>query len=774
MKRDVDNRINKKYVQLKEYVFLLIVLAAFNGFHMWIYQVLERNGVIAENPRAAINILFLFVLVTAAIIIAIIGLVRERTFIRPVRKFSEAVRKIAMGDFSVRIAPRYKDNKKDFVDVMFDDFNTMAEELDTNISKVIELNKQLIIAKEQVEEASEVKSRFFANMSHEIRTPMNAILGITEIQMENESLPEETREALSKIYNSGDMLLGIINDILDMSKIEAGKMELNPVQYEIASLINDTVQLNMMRFENKPIEFKLKIDESIPSLLIGDELRIKQILNNLLSNAAKYTHSGEVVFSVSADSALNNSDDSVTLVFQIRDTGQGLTEEQISKLFDAYERFNIDINRTVEGTGLGMSITKKLINMMSGEIFVKSEKDKGSEFTVRLPQRNTGSNLLGKATADQLEKFNLNSISNKKAHILREPMPYGSVLVVDDTEANLYVAKGLLTPYKLQIFTAESGFEAIEIIKSGRQFDIIFMDHMMPKMNGIETVKIIRSMKYNNPIVALTANAVTGQADIFLANGFDDFISKPVDTRQLNDILNKLIRDKQPPEIILSARYQYNNLQEYNTATSLKTYYHLFEELSLLEDIDVNSGLDYIGHNTEGYLDVLRYFTEKSDVYIEELENAAADKNMENYTIRAHTLKGVLGNLGAQKLSQIAAVLEKADASIRMEETQSFCSKLRNFADNLRNTSLFETLSDKNKNKIQISDTQFLKEQIINLQNACINYSFGDTKEIISSLSEYELDKETETILKNIFSFLDSFDYDKALEKIDTLLRRFM
>jgi signal transduction histidine kinase/CheY-like chemotaxis protein len=413
-------------------------------------------------------------------------------------------------------------------------------------------------SKKKVEKENKQKSDFLARMSHEIRTPISAILGITEIQLQDRTLREDLSEALGRIYSSGDLLLGIINDILDFSKIEAGKMELVPVKYHVSSMINDIVQLNKIKNENKPIEFKLEVDETLPAELIGDELRIKQIMNNLLSNAFKYTDKGKVSLSVTAEQLRGGLATAATLVFKVSDTGQGMTAEQIQKVFDEYSRFNMEINRTTQGTGLGMSITRNLVSMMDGSISVKSAPGKGTEVTVKLPQRTEGSGtMIGKKMAETLQQFKLSSAAQtEKAQITYDPMPYGNILVVDDVESNLYVAKGLLAPYKLSLETAYSGFEAIEKVKSGSVYDIIFMDQMMPKMDGVETTKILREMGYKGNIVALTANALVGQAEMFMKNGFDGFISKPIDIRQLNATLNKMIRDKQPFEVIDAARKQ--------------------------------------------------------------------------------------------------------------------------------------------------------------------------------------------------------------------------
>jgi CheY-like chemotaxis protein/anti-sigma regulatory factor (Ser/Thr protein kinase) len=279
--------------------------------------------------------------------------------------------------------------------------------------------------------------------------------------------------------------------------------------------------------------------------MLGDMLRIKQLLNNLLSNAFKYSEAGKVTLSIATETS-EERDDKIILVVSVSDTGQGMTKEQVDELFDEYSRFNQEANRSTEGTGLGMSITNNLISLMNGEITVESELGKGSTFAVRLPQGLIDSDVLGSEAAENLRRFRTDNRAHlRNVQISREPMPYGNVLIVDDVDTNIYVAKGLLAPYDLKVDSADSGFAAIEKIKNGNSYDIIFMDHMMPKMDGIEATKIIRESGYTEPIVALTANAVAGQLEVFLENGFDDFISKPIDIRQMNAVLNKLIRDKQ-------------------------------------------------------------------------------------------------------------------------------------------------------------------------------------------------------------------------------------
>jgi CheY-like chemotaxis protein len=523
--------------------------------------------------------------------------------------------------------------------------------INDNMTELMKLHRDLKAAVEAAETANRTKSAFLAKMSHEIRTPLNAILGISEIQLQNENHPKdpkETKEAFTRIYNSGDLLLGIINDILDLSKIEAGKLELIPARYDVASLISDTVFLNMIKYENKPINFTLKVDENVPSALFGDELRIKQILNNLLSNAFKYTASGGVELSAAAE----NSGDNVTLVFGVRDTGQGMTPEQIDKLFDEYSRFNLEANRTTEGTGLGMSITQNLIRMMNGDIQAESKPGAGSLFTVRLPQGNASAPVLGKEVTEKLSLFRSNYEAKlKKTNIVREAIPDGKVLVVDDMDMNLYVARGMLSPYGLNIDTALSGYEAIEKVKRN-EYDIVFMDHMMPKMDGIEATREIRKLgtQYEKlPIVALTANAVSGMREMFLASGFTGFISKPIVMEELGVIIKEFM----PPEKITLRT-------EPKTADDDRTYDGFLDDVGKTGEINTETGLDQLYGDKRNYYNTLKIFCEKLAPECDKMAASLEGKDISGFTISVHAMKSMLAVIGAAELSKAAADLEMA------------------------------------------------------------------------------------------------------------------
>jgi len=647
-------------------------------------------------------------------------------------------------------------------------------------------------ARELAEQSTRAKSSFLANMSHEIRTPMNAILGVTEIILQHEALPKDVEAGLDKIYNSCNLLLGIINDILDFSKIEAGKLDIMPSQYSVADLINDSVQLNIMRIGSKPIKFEMQIDENIPAKLVGDELRIKQILNNLLSNSFKYTAAGMVKLSVTSEpesavgsqfalgsqlaiepqltmeptlaigpqSAMDSQFDigsgtvdvGTTLVLSVHDTGQGMTEDQVFRLFDEYSRFNRENEKYIEGTGLGLTITQRLISLMGGEINVESKPGVGSLFTVRLPQWKVDDEVLGEDIASCLQQFRTEHLRRKgRRQIEHEPMPYGSVLIVDDVETNLYVAEGLLKTYQLQVDTAMSGREAIDKINSGKVYDIVFMDHMMPEMDGIEAVSLLRKSGYMAPVVALTANAVTGQKDIYLNSGFDDFVSKPIDIFQFDIILNKFVRDKQPKEVLSAARMQTSEAEANedttgNVCCAARIQAHgaeatkeIIQENSLLLESFIRDG-----YKAAAVLDELCLYEEYD-----------TPENLQRFTITVHGMKSSLLSIGETSLSESAKKLELAGREQDIVYIRSYASK---FLGDLR--VLLERIKPIKDEDDEDEDIDVLCDTLLSLQELCAEYNRKGALELLSGVKHCT--KETRSFLDSINDHIMQSAYKEA------------
>jgi PAS domain S-box-containing protein len=622
----------------------------------------------------------------------------------------------------------FSDGDKSYqVDVAI--LRNLSKETIGYIEVVQDITNLKIMAKKQAEAetANLTKSTFLAKMSHEIRTPMNAILGITEILLEDELLSPTILESLNKIYASANLLLNIINDILDLSKAEVGKLELIPNKYDVASMIYDTVQLNMVQFSNKAVDFELDLDPNTPAELFGDELRIKQLLNNLLTNAFKYTNKGKVKLSIHSER--KSEDPSVMLTFNISDTGQGMTEEQKSKIFDEYTRFNLEYNRAIQGVGLGMSIVKTLIQMMNGKISVESKVGEGTIVNVKIPQGFVNNNVLGK-------EFKTPQLKN--ARIEREPMPYGSVLIVDDVESNLYVAKCLLQPYKLSIDTADDGMEAIEKIKDGKVYDIVFMDQMMPNMDGVEVVKVMRESGYTATIIALTANAIVGQAEILLKSGFDDFISKPIDIRQMNYVLNKFVRDKQSQEVIMEARRQHN-----------------ISKISPHE-IDFKANPDLL-------FAFIRDAKKKLPIMdsISKNINNATDDDLRLFTINVHAIKSALANIGEKALSDVARKLEAAgrrgDRAVISADTALFLENLGEVIKKLE--------SEKNTTISEEEDTVYLRAHLLEFRSACTAYNKKLAKSLLAELCSGQWSPKTKEFLELLQELLLHSDFEEAVSK---------
>jgi CheY-like chemotaxis protein len=708
-------------------------------------------------------------------------------------------------------------------------------------------------------------------MSHEIRTPMNAITGMAELLMRTE-LSDEARSYALDIKQAGNNLISIINDILDISKIEAGRLELIPVKYMLTSLINDTVNIIRTRLKNKPIRFYTNIDGQIPNSLFGDELRIRQILLNLLSNATKFTSKGHISLTITLQKRKENK---VWLDFSIADTGKGIKDDDQKKLFSEFVQVDINRNRNVEGTGLGLAITKRLALLMNGNINMKSEYGKGSVFNLSIPQNvdsfepfaavdnpkdkkvlvyerrliyaesvcwslenmsvpytmvtniNDFSNALSKEewtlvlsgyglyggikqftnkpdsyypggkkpqlalmiewgteayipdvrfVSLPIQSLSIANILNGKedgkgysdistSGIIRHTFPSARILVVDDIPTNLKVSEGLLLPYRSKVDTCLSGSEAIELVKQNK-YDLIFMDHMMIDMDGIETTAIIRDWETENyiqkriPIVALTANAVFGVREMFIEKNFDDFLAKPIDLSALDDILNRWIsKEKRENGVELNKPKKKRNLPN-------------------ISGIDVQKGITLTGGTEEGYYLVLSILHDDALKRLRNLQESIKEKSLSAFTIDVHALKSALGSTGATDLSAEAARLETAGKEENWdfinENLDKFIDHLSKLVENI-NIAL-ESVKAAGNNKVRTCDKQTtnnnaeLSMLLQKLENELNLKKADNIDNIINEIKKLPLSEENKNAIEKIADNILMTEFDNAVNIIKDLL----
>ncbi len=612
----------------------------------------------------------------------------------------------------------------------------------------------LVDMSERAIAASKAKSFFLSNMSHEIRTPINAVLGMNEMIL-RECRDDNIAAYAESVRVAGNSLLGIVNDILDFSKIEAGKMEIIPVDYDLSSVLNDLVNMVQTRADEKGLKILIEFDKTTPKLLHGDDVRIKQVITNILTNAVKYTEKGSVTFRVAYEKLAG--EEAVLLKVSVKDTGIGIKKEDMEKLFSEFERIDEERNRYVEGTGLGMNITKRLLHMMGSDLQVSSVYGEGSEFSFAVKQGVVKWEELGDYEASYRQM-----LKSRKAYKERFTAPQAEVLMVDDNPMNLMVFKSLLKQTQLKVDVAESGDEGLAMAYD-KKYDIIFLDHMMPDKDGIETLHEMQAQKMNpnihTPVVCLTANAISGAREEYIKEGFDDYLTKPIDSVMLEELLIAYL----PPEKVVRVQRESDETEE-EIAAKLPQELQVLSGQSL---IDVSGGIINSG-GVEAYLPLLKVFYESADRNAEEINRLYADEDYKNYTIRVHALKSSARIIGAAAFGEKAQSLEDAGkdnnrAYIR-ENHETFMQ------DYARLRELLAPIYEGDKpddSELIPADAEMMQDVYAELREAADSMDTERLEGVFEDMKGYSVPSEDAELFVALKKAADAYDYEKVLKLLD-------
>lgn len=589
--------------------------------------------------------------------------------------------------------------------------------------------------KQQAISAKEAEERFLANMSHEIRTPMNAIVGMTEILLRGD-LTEEQKEYLNNIKSSGNALVSIINDILDVSKIEAGKMELVDDVYATRPMLSDIEKIIKTRIGDKPIELLCDVDKDVPDLLYGDGLRIRQIIINLANNAVKFTESGHIKITVKAERTENER---MAIFMSVADTGQGIKPEDLKRLFGAFQQVDALKNKGKEGTGLGLTISSQLVEMMGGRLEVRSEYGKGSEFFFTVYQQTVSEDMVWKQEADE--------------DVMNFTAPEDKILLVDDNEVNRKVAVGLLEPLQMQIDTALNGRDALSKIQQ-KEYHMVFMDHMMPVMDGVEATRRLREMESEYcqglPVIALTANAMKEAQTLFLEAGMNGFVAKPIVMKQIC----QAIRQWLPEELIVISSDNSGAVQEEAT-----------EEEIQIEGIDVCEGIKNLG-NKEFLFELLGDYCNLIDSKALKIEKYLEDDRIKDYTIEVHALKSSSRLIGAKELSEQFRYLEElgnaADIEKILKETPKVLTHYRSYK-----TFLAPFAAKQEREKKEVPKEE-VKMYLCGIQEAIEGFDLDTADAAIEKLEECRLPEECIPMMEQLRTLFA----DVAMEEIITVTEK--
>lgn len=650
-------------------------------------------------------------------------------------------------------------NSEDEIESLYNVIYRMSSELNSYIDDMKreqQLKEDLRVAKA----SSEAKSTFLSNVSHEIRTPINAVLGMDEMIL-RESSDKEILKYAADIKNSGKTLLSLINDLLDFSKIEAGKMEIIPVEYELSSTINDLINMVRTKAEDKGLKLNIDVDPTMPHVLFGDEIRIKQCVLNILNNAVKYTQKGSVTMTVSYKK-LGDSDE-IALCIRVKDTGIGIKEEDLKKLYSPFERIEEERNRNIEGTGLGMSIVKHLLDMMGSSLSVTSVYGEGSDFSFEVNQKVMDWEPIG----DFNETY-IKSLESIECYRVSFIAPDAHILVVDDTPINLSVIRSLLKETRVNIDTATSGAECLDKIRTA-SYDIIFMDQRMPEMDGTETLHAMKTLtrdenrSYDAPVIILTANVVAGAKEQFISEGFNDYLSKPVDALKLEHMIAEYLpsgKVMEPPEETEEGSNESAGGDSSDDSAFMNDY-------GAIKGIDIDAALKNCLN-----ADILKNTVHDFYVYFETGSGKIKDTwkagNIKDYTVAVHALKSSSRLIGAMDLSKMAAGLEESgdreDIEAINEDTPALLNKYIYYHDSL--AAIFRETKEADDDREMI-DPSALSEAYGAIKEAVAAFDFNTADELVGMLKEYRMPPEEDARYERICGMITRLERDAILEELN-------
>nr|MCR5001121.1 response regulator [Lachnospiraceae bacterium] len=671
-------------------------------------------------------------------------------------------------------------NSEDEIESLYKVIYRMSSELNSYIDDMKreqQLKEDLRVAKA----SSEAKSTFLSNVSHEIRTPINAVLGMDEMIL-RESNDKEILKYAADIKNSGKTLLSLINDLLDFSKIEAGKMEIIPVEYELSSTINDLINMVRAKAEDKGLKLNIDVDPSMPHVLFGDEIRIKQCILNILNNAVKYTQKGSVTMTVSYKKLGDNKEgilsennvrdkedqagsDEIALCIRVKDTGIGIKEEDLKKLYSPFERIEEERNRNIEGTGLGMSIVKHLLDMMGSSLSVTSVYGEGSDFSFEVNQKVMDWEPIGDFNETYIKS--LESIERYRVSFIA---PDAHILVVDDTPINLSVIRSLLKETRVNIDTATSGAECLDKIRTA-SYDIIFMDQRMPEMDGTETLHAMKTLtrdenrSYDAPVIILTANVVAGAKEQFISEGFNDYLSKPVDALKLEHMIAEYLpsgKVMEPPEETEEGSNESAGGDSSDDSAFMNDY-------AAIKGIDIDAALKNCLN-----ADILKNTVHDFYAYFETGSGKIKDTwkagNIKDYTVAVHALKSSSRLIGAMDLSKMAAGFEESgdreDITAINEGTPALLDKYSYYFDSL--ASLFkEEEDDEAADSREMIDPAALSEAYGAIKEAVDAFDFNTADELVGMLKEYRLPPVEAARYERICGMITRLERDAILEELN-------